>query len=477
MADSNSTILDLLLMEIGSHDNDWGTQLNTIIAAIETTTKAVRSTATTGGTTTLTKTTARERWQRITGTLASNATIEVPNVQSTWLFLNETTGAFTLTVKVNGQTGVVIPQGSSVWLRGNGTDVTPINLPQPKGRDSYAISVGGTVDAITITTVPAVITRTPGTKLSWISAGPNTITNPTINADGAGLLTIKKGVNAALVAGDTGAAGYVCHGMIAANGTDLILENPAVIVTLPGNNAFTGNNTHAGSETFNGAAIFNKAVAYGVVTLTDAATIAWDLSTGSNFQVTLGGNRVLGAFTNGTVGQKGTLRVYQDGTGGRTLDLTNAVYDFSGGLIEPISTGANEVTEYEFEVIAANTAMRLKRKWMSGRNSIGFWKEYDKGAFAVSTQYTQAHGLGRYPAFFEVYLECVTTDLSYAVGDRVRIQPHATNGSITSTLMVNATNVRLNQTFTNPGLGSNAASPIQSNVVAGSWKVIFRVYE
>ena len=114
MADTNTTITDLLKMETGTHDNDWGTNLNAVLDNIETMTKATRTTATTGGTTTLTKTTAREPFHRVTGVLVSNAVIEIPaTAAGWWFFKNETTGAFTVTVKVNGQTGVAIARGET----------------------------------------------------------------------------------------------------------------------------------------------------------------------------------------------------------------------------------------------------------------------------------------------------------------------------------------------------------------------------
>lgn len=56
-----------------------------------------------------------------------------------------------------------------------------------------------------------------------------------------------------------------------------------------------------------------------VVTLTDAATIAIDASTGPNYQVTLAGNRTLGNPSSALVGQKITILIAQDAVGGRTL--------------------------------------------------------------------------------------------------------------------------------------------------------------
>lgn len=94
--------------------------------------------------------------------------------------------------------------------------------------------------------------------------------------------------------------------------------------------------------------------------LTDGANIAWDLSTGIDFEVTLGGNRTLSAFTKGTPGQEGMLVVKQDVTGGRSLDVSNAVYDFPGGFVQNVARGVSDETFYHYKVISA-TAMQIKR--------------------------------------------------------------------------------------------------------------------
>ena len=90
------------------------------------------------------------------------------------------------------------------------------------------------------------------------------------------------------------------------------------------------------------AQTFTKAQRGAYVTLTDAATIATDLSLGNQFQVTLGGNRTLGAPTNVVAGQSGVIRVVQDGTGSRTLAY-NSVFKFPGGTAPTLTTTANAV--------------------------------------------------------------------------------------------------------------------------------------
>ena len=90
------------------------------------------------------------------------------------------------------------------------------------------------------------------------------------------------------------------------------------------------------------AQTFTKAQRGSVVSLTDAATIAVDLSLGNNFSVTLAGNRTLGAPTNVTAGQSGVIVVTQDSTGSRTLAY-NSVYKFAGGTAPTLTTTASAV--------------------------------------------------------------------------------------------------------------------------------------
>jgi hypothetical protein len=87
---------------------------------------------------------------------------------------------------------------------------------------------------------------------------------------------------------------------------------------------------------------FTKAQRGTPVALTDAATVAVDLSLGNNFTLTLAGNRTLGAPTNVTAGQSGVIVVTQDSTGSRTLAY-NSVYKFAGGSAVTLSTGASAV--------------------------------------------------------------------------------------------------------------------------------------
>ena len=85
------------------------------------------------------------------------------------------------------------------------------------------------------------------------------------------------------------------------------------------------------------------------VSLTDASTIALDMSTFINATVTLGGNRTLGNPSNAKNGQTGVIEIKQDGTGTRTLAYSSN-WKFAGGGTDPtLSTtaGARDLLFYQ----------------------------------------------------------------------------------------------------------------------------------
>lgn len=73
------------------------------------------------------------------------------------------------------------------------------------------------------------------------------------------------------------------------------------------------------------------------VDLTDAATIALDLSLANQYRVTLGGSRTLGVPTNIVEGQQGVISIRQDATGSRTLAYAWP-YEWAGGSAGTLST-------------------------------------------------------------------------------------------------------------------------------------------
>nr|BAR23500.1 fiber protein [uncultured Mediterranean phage uvMED]BAR23551.1 fiber protein [uncultured Mediterranean phage uvMED] len=102
------------------------------------------------------------------------------------------------------------------------------------------------------------------------------------------------------------------------------------------------------SETTNGQSV-TGGVRSNIVTLTDAANIAYDMDDGNNATVTLAGNRTLDNPSNITVGQSGSIFIVQDGTGSRTLSFGNA-FDFAGGTAPTLTTTASAVDRIDYVV-------------------------------------------------------------------------------------------------------------------------------
>jgi hypothetical protein len=89
------------------------------------------------------------------------------------------------------------------------------------------------------------------------------------------------------------------------------------------------------------------------VTLTDAATIALDMSTFINGVVTLAGNRILGNPSNAKPGQTGHIRIVQDPTGSRTLSYSSN-WKFPQAVAPSLTATANHYDTLEYEVITTS---------------------------------------------------------------------------------------------------------------------------
>lgn len=127
-----------------------------------------------------------------------------------------------------------------------------------------------------------------------------------------------------------------------ANGQSLVTAaNYAAMVTLLGLTELSNSEVWAGSDTAKVLTARRLFAAAASVSVTDAATITLDGSTGINFHVTLGGNRTFANPTNFKAGQSGRIRITQDATGSRTASWGTR-WDFPGGA-QALSTTANAV--------------------------------------------------------------------------------------------------------------------------------------
>lgn len=137
MASTYSTNLKIELMGTGEQSGQWGNKTNTNLgtlieqAIVGYTTQAILDV----GDTTITiadgaSSAARNYVLQLTGTLTNNRNLIVPAIQKPYVIFNTTSGGYSVTVKVAGQTGVTVANGKKAIVYVNGTDVIEVaNAP------------------------------------------------------------------------------------------------------------------------------------------------------------------------------------------------------------------------------------------------------------------------------------------------------------------------------------------------------------
>lgn len=337
---------------------------------------------------------------------------------------------------------------------------------------AHAASVAGTADAIAATFSPAFTAYAPKMRFRFTAGAANTIAAPTVNVDGLGPKTVKKLNGVALAVGDIAGVGHVCDCVY--NGTDVILLNYAPLA-VDREQIFTAKQT------------FTRPLITTISALTDAATIAWDMADRPNdVKILLSASRNLGAATNLVENQKGRLVIMEDGTGGWSL-TPNAAYKQPGGqTVLDLDKAANARTVYEYHVVKNSggaSEVWLKRLWSEGRNTIGFYRDFDLGVFFTSNQQTfvRNHELGRHPALVACYFQCLVADNGYSVDDRAWIFGGAydtgdgdashygltAGSSATQAWVALGLNVRM----------SNKATGLSDTPLSSRWRVFMRIYE
>jgi len=149
MASTYSTNLAIELIGTGEQSGTWGTTTNTNLGTlIEQSISGYVTQAITDGSGANTTITipngatgvARNMYIEMTGALSfSTTSLIVPANKKLYFIFNNTSGGFAVTVKVSGQTGVLVPNGKKVILTSNGTDIV-----EAANQVVGAFGVGGT---------------------------------------------------------------------------------------------------------------------------------------------------------------------------------------------------------------------------------------------------------------------------------------------------------------------------------------------
>ena len=156
MASSYSTDLKLELMVTGEKAGLWGDITNTNLNILQQSIagfEQVALNATTGATLTFTNgalSDGKNAVLELTGTITSNVDVTIPSsvTNKVYIIKNSTSGAYTVTVKVSGQTGVTFSATDKGYklLYIDGTDTVDVALASPPGGSDTQIQFnsGGT---------------------------------------------------------------------------------------------------------------------------------------------------------------------------------------------------------------------------------------------------------------------------------------------------------------------------------------------
>tara|TARA_R100000353_G_scaffold164482_1_gene125269 strand:+ start:1053 stop:2102 length:1050 start_codon:yes stop_codon:yes gene_type:complete len=320
---SYTNSLGIELQVTGTNSGTWGTKTNNNFELFEQAIAGYQDVSIAGGaqTTALlmsdaTISNARNAVIKLSGTITGNQIVTIPNsIEKVYIISNETSGAHTVQFKTVSGTGYTFAAADKTKrvLYSDGTNIV----------DTGIVTTAST-DTLSNKTFSGTITNSGTIVGGGVSAV--TLTKPKF-AD-AGFIADSNG-NEQIIFQETASAVNELEITNAATGNDVGL-------------AVSGGDTNVGlafTAKGNGKFKFNDAAYFPEATLTDGATINWDVQAAPVAKVTLGGNRTFAAPTNGSTGQFVSLLIIQDGTGTREPTF-NAVFEFTGDTAPTLTTTA-----------------------------------------------------------------------------------------------------------------------------------------
>jgi hypothetical protein len=309
MASSYSADLKLELMATGEKSGLWGDITNTNLTILQQAIAGYEEVSIAGGVQTTPLvfsnglvSNGKNAVIKFTGTITGNQTVTIPDsIEKTYIISNGTTGAFTVEFKTVSGTGVTFgaTDKSTKILFADGTNIV----------DTGTVSL----------------------------TGVQTLTNKTLTAP------ILDEIN------DSNGNEEIIFTTTASAVNEITIANAAT--SNSPNISVTGDDTNIGlsvSTKGTGLILFNDGAYNADATLTDGATITWDVGSSPVAKVTLGGNRTLSAPTNSASGQFISLTVIQDATGSRLLTW-NSAYEFTGDTAPTLTTTASKADVFVFK--------------------------------------------------------------------------------------------------------------------------------
>lgn len=344
MASTYSSNLKIELQATGENSGTWGTITNTNLGtALEQAIvgKADITFSSTLETLTLTDSNAaqdaRALYLNLGGTPGGAATLEVPAVEKNYVVKNGT--GETVTIKVSGQTGVVIPNGKTVLVYNNGTDVVTAvdHIPSLTLGAALPVASGGTgststtfVDLTTNVTGTLPVTN-GGTGITSFGAGVATFLGTPSSANLASAVTDETG-SGALVFGTGPTIGTAALNRSLLNTTKEVITVSAT----------------AAASTVNFDAITQSVLYY-----TSDATGDWTLNVRGDSGTTLDSIMSTGeAITVAFLATQGATAYYQTAF---QVDGSSVTPEWQGGSA-PSAGNASSIDAYTFTIIKTGSA-------------------------------------------------------------------------------------------------------------------------
>lgn len=247
--------------------------------------------------------------------------------------------------------GIAFAQGDLLYF--NGTNLVKLAA----GSNGYFLKTQGAGANPTWEAIPGGGDALTSNPLSQFAA--------TTSAELRGVLSDETGTGAAVFADSPTLIGPAL-GTPASGNLSNCTSYPSATTSLAGISEFsTAAEYRTGTDTARSLVVDQVWASGAEVTLTDATTIAVDMSTFINATVTLGGNRTLGNPTNEKVGQTGYIRVVQPSSGGPRTLAYGSDWEFTGGTAPVLSTAANAEDLLFYVVLATNRVFASLAKTIS----------------------------------------------------------------------------------------------------------------